>query len=65
MEKHETPALQALAQGLRRIAAQTSADTVRQETVAVAVALCGAERGDWVGPCSGPLHDLLHPARCL
>jgi PAS domain S-box-containing protein len=53
MEKHETPApqaLQALAQGLRRIAAQASAETVRQETVAVAVALCGAERGYWVGP---------------
>jgi PAS domain S-box-containing protein len=53
MEKHETPApqaFQALAQGLRRIAAQASAETVRQETVAVAVALCGAERGYWVGP---------------
>jgi len=24
-----------------------------------------APRGDWVGPCSGPLHDLLRPARCL
>ena len=50
MEKHETPALQALAQGLRRIAAQASTETVRQETVAVAVALCGAERGYWMGP---------------
>jgi PAS domain S-box-containing protein len=53
MEKHETPALQALqalAHGLRRIAAQASVETVRQETVAVAVASCGAERGYWVGP---------------
>ena len=48
MEKHEKPALAALAQGLRRIAAHASAETVRQETVAVAVALCGAGRGDWV-----------------
>jgi PAS domain S-box-containing protein len=53
---HEGLALAALAQGLRRIAAAAGADNVRQETVAVAVMLCGAERGVWLGEadaCSG------------
>jgi PAS domain S-box-containing protein len=48
--KPEGPALETLAQGLRRIAAQASAETVRQETVSVAMALCGAVHGYWVGP---------------
>jgi PAS domain S-box-containing protein len=46
----DAPALDTLAQGLRRIAAHASAETVRQETIAVAVALCGAGRGYWVAP---------------
>ena len=46
--KSEAPALAALAQGLRRLAANASVETLRQETVAVAVSLCGAERGYWV-----------------
>jgi PAS domain S-box-containing protein len=46
----EGPTREALAHGLRRIAEHASAETVRQETVAVAVALCGAARGYWVGP---------------
>jgi PAS domain S-box-containing protein len=45
---HQGPALDALAQGLRRIAASTSVETVRQETVAVASTLCGAERASWL-----------------
>jgi PAS domain S-box-containing protein len=45
--KSETPALAALAQGLRRLAATASVETLQQETVAVAVALCGAARGYW------------------
>ena len=45
--KSEEPALAALAQGLRRLAANASVETLRQETVAVAVSLCGAERGYW------------------
>jgi PAS domain S-box-containing protein len=45
--KSEAPALAALAQGLRRLAATASVETLRQETVAVAVSLCGAERGYW------------------
>ncbi len=45
--KSEPPALDALAQGLRRLAATASVETLRQETVAVAVSLCGAERGYW------------------
>lgn len=47
--KPDALALAALAQGLRRIAAAAGADNVRQETVAVAVTLCGAERGVWLG----------------
>jgi PAS domain S-box-containing protein len=53
---HDTLALAALAQGLRRIATAAGADNVRQETVAVAVTLCGAERGAWLGEadtCTG------------
>ena len=46
----EEVTLEALAQGLRRIAAHASAEAVRQEAVAVAVALCGAVHGYWVGP---------------
>jgi PAS domain S-box-containing protein len=46
--KSDGPALDALAQGLRRIAACASPDAVQRDTVAVAVALCGAGRGDWV-----------------
>ncbi|MCS0628846.1 ATP-binding protein [Telluria mixta] len=46
--KSEAPALDALAQGLRRLAATASVETLRQETVAIAVSLCGAERGYWV-----------------
>lgn len=46
----EEATLEALAQGLRRIAAHASAEAVRQEAVAVAVALCGAAHGYWVGP---------------
>jgi PAS domain S-box-containing protein len=46
--KSEEPALAALAQGLRRLAGTASVETLRQETVAVAVSLCGAERGYWV-----------------
>ena len=46
--KSEAPALDALAQGLRRLAANASVETLRRETVAVAVSLCGAERGYWV-----------------
>jgi PAS domain S-box-containing protein len=49
-DKSHEPVLDALAQGLRRIAASASVETVRQETVAVAVALCGAERGCWISP---------------
>jgi PAS domain S-box-containing protein len=45
--KSEAPALAALAQGLRRLAATASVETLQQETVAVAVSLCGAERGYW------------------
>ncbi|MFJ1467362.1 ATP-binding protein [Massilia orientalis] len=45
--KSEEPALAALAQGLRRLTADASAETLQQETVAVAVSLCGAERGYW------------------
>jgi PAS domain S-box-containing protein len=40
--------LEALAQGLRRIAAAASLETLRQETVAVAVTLCDAGRGYWI-----------------
>lgn len=47
---HQEPALGALAQGLRRIAASASVETVRQETVAVASTLCGAGRGCWISP---------------
>jgi PAS domain S-box-containing protein len=46
--KTEEPALAALAQGLRRLTADASVETLQQETVAVAVSLCGAERGYWV-----------------
>ncbi|MVW58476.1 PAS domain-containing protein [Massilia sp. NEAU-DD11] len=45
--KSEEPGLAALAQGLRRLAADASVETLQQETVAVAVSLCGAERGYW------------------
>jgi PAS domain S-box-containing protein len=45
--KTEEPALAALAQGLRRLTADASVETLQQETVAVAVSLCGAERGYW------------------
>ncbi|KQZ40621.1 MULTISPECIES: ATP-binding protein [unclassified Massilia] len=45
--KSEEPVLAALAQGLRRLAADASVETLQQETVAVAVSLCGAERGYW------------------
>ena len=45
--KSEEPALAALAQGLRRLNANASVETLQQETVAVAVSLCGAERGYW------------------
>ncbi|WP_198120196.1 ATP-binding protein [Massilia rhizosphaerae] len=54
--KSDALALAALAQGLHRIAAAAVADNVRQETVAVAVTLCGAERGVWLGEadaCAG------------
>ena len=46
--KSEGLPLEALAQGLRRLAANASVETLQQETVAVAVSLCGAERGYWV-----------------
>jgi len=46
--KSGAPALAALAQGLRRLAVHASVETLRQEAVAVAVSLCGAERGYWV-----------------
>lgn len=39
---------EALAQGLRRIAAHTSVEALLQETVALAVTLCGAGRGCWI-----------------
>ncbi|WP_322401705.1 ATP-binding protein [Massilia luteola] len=42
------PAFDALAHGLRRIAAAGGVETTQQETVAVAVTLCGAERGYWL-----------------
>ena len=45
--KIEEPALAALAQGLRRLTADASVETLQQETAAVAVSLCGAERGYW------------------
>jgi PAS domain S-box-containing protein len=45
--KTEEPALAALAQGLRRLTADASVETLQQETVAVAMSLCGAERGYW------------------
>ena len=45
--KSEEPALAALAQGLRRLTANASVETLQQETVAIAVSLCGAERGYW------------------
>ncbi|MFS2215884.1 ATP-binding protein [Telluria sp. Tellsp104] len=45
--KSEEPGLAALAQGLRRLAADASVETLQQETVAIAVSLCGAERGYW------------------
>jgi PAS domain S-box-containing protein len=41
-------AFDALAQGLRRISAAGGVETTQQETVAVAVTLCGAERGYWL-----------------
>ena len=41
-------ALDVLAHGLRRITACDSETTVRQETVAVAMALCGAGNGYWI-----------------
>ncbi|MCS0583009.1 ATP-binding protein [Massilia pinisoli] len=46
--KSDGPALDALAQGLRRLAAGASVDAVQHDTVAVAVSLCSAGRGDWV-----------------
>jgi PAS domain S-box-containing protein len=42
------PAFDALAHGLRRIAAAGGVETTQQETVAIAVTLCGAERGYWL-----------------
>jgi PAS domain S-box-containing protein len=41
-------AFDALAQGLRRISAAAGVESTQQETVAVAVTLCGAERGYWL-----------------
>ena len=48
-------ALDVLAQGLRRIAACDSVETVRQETVAVAMALCDAGSGKWIAAGDAPL----------
>jgi PAS domain S-box-containing protein len=52
-DKSKEPALETLAHGLRRIATADAA-TVRQETVAVAATLCGAERGYWLA--AGDIH---------
>jgi PAS domain S-box-containing protein len=41
-------AFDALAQGLRRISAAAGVESTQRETVAVAVTLCGAERGYWL-----------------
>jgi len=46
-------AVDALAQGLRRISAAGGVETTQQEIVAVALTLCGAERGYWLADTHG------------
>lgn len=64
----QEPALDVLAQGLRRIAACDTEAAVRQETVAVAMALCGAGNGDWIdagdmGSLAPPMADIVGHVR--
>jgi PAS domain S-box-containing protein len=65
--KSDGPALDALAQGLRRLAGSAGVDAVQHDTVAVAVALCGAGRGDWVAAdtpvASTPLAEIVAHVR--